>query len=117
MTTLTNSRTVNVFAGNTMDVPDEIEIVEEFPDSPPKGMIRWSILSKKGDTRLVWDNHHIAEINAAKDMFDDMTDPSGGGMKAYRVGADGKQSEVEMKSFDPHAEEVIFLPMPAVAGG
>ena len=35
----------------------------------------------------------------------------------FRVDASGKRSAEEMKTFDPHAEEVVFVPMPVAVGG
>jgi hypothetical protein len=39
------------------------------------------------------------------------------GLKPFRVGVDGKATSEVMDEFDPHAEEVIFLPQALVAGG
>jgi hypothetical protein len=117
MTTAFTDRTLEAFAGNKVEVPVNITILDkgvEFPEV--KGTCRWRVLSQKdGDSRLTWNNMNIAEINAAQDMFEDMIE--NGGMEAFKVGVDGQMSSEKMTEFDPHAEEVIFMPMKAIVGG
>jgi len=71
-------------------------------------------MSKDGDTRIVWNKFVLDEINQAKKTFEDLIKQ---GMVPHNVGLGGKASAQEMKKFDPTAEEVIFLPMQALAGG
>ena len=88
--------------------------------SVPENMIgegktnTYRILNSSGDDRISWDKNSLDELQEARRIF---YDSIAKGMKAYRVGEGGKKSSYEMKSFDPHAEEVIFVPMPAVVGG
>ncbi len=67
-----------------------------------------------GDKRVIWNCRVIQEIRAAKDMFLNLIKQ---GMMPFKVGRDGKRSSERMEEFDPVAEEVIFIPMPAVVGG
>jgi hypothetical protein len=70
--------------------------------------------AKDGDKRVVWCRNVIAEIAAAKQMFLDLISK---GMIPYKVGVDGRSTAEVMKEFDPVAEEVIFMPVQAIAGG
>ena len=70
---------------------------------------------KDGDKRVVWDSGSLAEIQAAKEMFDNLRKE---GLMPFRVGVGGKASAEEMTEFDPLAEQVLFLPgKRLVAGG
>ena len=69
---------------------------------------------KDGDKRVTWRRNSIPEIRAAKKMFMDL---HAQGMQAFKVGVDGKASVEMMKEFDPYAEEVVFMPLRAIAGG
>jgi len=79
-----------------------------------KGFGMFRILDQKeGDKRLVWNRLSLGDISEAHRMFDRFI---GEGLQAYRVGSDGKQGG-RMESFDPTAEEVLFLPIKLVVGG
>jgi len=123
------SRTIDCFAKQTYEIPPELLILDEenvegdFMEqcakesegmAPPDfGCFR--IMSQKdGDKRVVWCRRILSEIAAAKKMFLDLLSK---GMIPYKVGVGGKASSVVMKEFDPTAEEVIFMPVRAIAGG
>ena len=56
----------------SVEVPDGLEILDEG-QVRPKTAGQFSILTAKdGDKRVVWDRLHLAQINAAKRMFDDL---------------------------------------------
>jgi hypothetical protein len=81
----------------------------------PAGHFMFRILSQeKGDERLTWDSSSLRELQGAKEMFVNLIKK---GLKPFRVGVDGKATSEVMDEFDPHAEEVIFLPQALVAGG
>jgi len=94
------------------EVPDNLTILEEEDVPADCGIFR--IMTEEGDTRIVWNKFSIAEINDAQKAFQELIAK---GMMPYKVGVDGKPSSEEMKEFDPTAEEVVFLPMPMLAGG
>lgn len=94
-------------------IPEGLTVQDEAV--APKGYGMFRIMTKKdGDKRVVWNNRSLPEIQAAKSMFDSL---SSQGLTPYKVGSGGKASSAVMDEFDPLAEEVIFLPMRAVAGG
>jgi len=97
----------------SIDIPDELDIPEgDVQASEQVGVFR-VLTPKDGDKRITWDRMRMASINAARDMFNACI---GEGLVPYRIGADGKKSEI-MREFDPYAQEVIFIPQPAVIGG
>lgn len=121
------SRMIDCFAKETYEVPSELLILESEEHvlelsahakvlkvtTSDLGCFR--ILSQTdGDKRVVWCRRILAEIRAAKEMFLDLISK---GMVPYKVGVGGKASSVVMKEFDPTAEEVIFMPVRAIAGG
>jgi hypothetical protein len=81
---------------------------------PPKHGILHVVNWKDGDKRVVWDSGSLAEITAAKKMFDDLKKEK---LTPFRVGTNGKASPKEMDEFDPMAEQVIFLPLKLATGG
>lgn len=98
----------------SVTIPEELNILQDG-ENPQPNQICWRFLSQKdGDKRVVWDAHSIPEINAAKDMFQDLVSQ---GMTPYRVDPNGKASPEVMDEFDPTAEEVIFLPTKMIAAG
>jgi len=127
------SRVIDCFAKNTLEVPEALAVVPfdsfadleqgaladmlEFDDFPEDGNLQismFSIMSQTdGDKRVVWSRRVIAQIKAAKEMFLDLIKQ---GMQPYRVGRDGGPAE-KMIEFDPAAEEIIFMPIQAIAGG
>lgn len=122
------NRTIDCFAKETYEVPPELTIMGpgaelDFAAIASRLEIEASaenfgcfrIMSQAdGDRRIVWCRRVIAEIKAAKDMFLDLISK---GMVPYKVGVDGAATADVMDEFDPTAEEVIFMPVKAIAGG
>jgi hypothetical protein len=81
---------------------------------PPKHGIFRIINHKDGDKRVVWDSNSLADIRAAKEMFDDLKKK---GLTPFKVGIAGKALSDEMKEFDPMEEQVIFAPIKMARGG
>ena len=95
-------------------IPEELQIYTKRPPKKKKIGVMRVITIKDGDRRIVWDPMSIAEINAARKMFNDLVKQ---GMKPYQVGTDGSASAKVMRKFDPHAAECIFLPLGMICGG
>ena len=114
MTVVAEERVLQIFAGNEIKIPLILrEEEEDYEAIPDRGCFR-VMTAKDGDKRITWNRLVIPEIKAAKDMFMDLLSK---GMRAFHVGTDGEQSSREMNVFDPMAEEVIFMPVAAIAGG
>lgn len=97
----------------TISIPDSLRILEnEEPKQPNQGIFR-VLTPQDGDKRIVWDNMSIAEINEAKQMFDEL---KAKGLRPFTVGEDGKAIS-EVNQFDAHIGEIVFLPMRAVSAG
>ena len=97
-----------------IDVPENLRILEDG-ENPPEGFGVFRVMTPKdGDKRIVWDCRDMAQIGEAKAMFDKLIQE---GLVPYKVGLDGKATSEVMDEFDPHAEEVIFLPVALVTGG
>jgi hypothetical protein len=108
---------VQVINGGTLTVqvaiPKPLRVVDEITPPPNHGILQ--IMNQKdGDKRVVWDSNSLAEIRAAKEMFDDLVRK---GLEPYRVGHGGKAGLDKMSEFDPMAEQVMFLPMKLAGGG
>jgi chlorite dismutase len=97
---------------------DSIEIIEiqalEDNQEVPENHYCFRILSHKGDERLVWDSRSLVQLNEAKQTFLSLIKK---GMTPYHVGIGGKVTSEIMREFNPHAEEVIFVPTRAIVGG
>ena len=114
MTTIEFSAVRGSRVAETLDVPEDITVLDDG-QAVPQGNNLFRILSpQKGDERLTWNSRSLAELQAAKQLFVDLIKK---GLKPFRVGVDGKATADAMSEFDPHAEEVIFLPQALVAGG
>jgi len=98
---------------NQYEVPENLTVLDDNETIPPESCV-FRVMSEKGDTRIVWNKKNIPEINDAKKTFQDLIAQ---GMVPHRVGINGKATSEEMSEFDPTAEEVIFLPVPVLAGG
>lgn len=88
----------------------------ESPTDKPKpfhGVMR-VMTPQDGDKRVTWDSRDFTQIREAKEMFDKCVAE---GLVPYCVDTLGKASPQVMTDFDPHAEEVIFLPIRQVVGG
>lgn len=68
----------------------------------------------KGDERLTWDSTSLAELQQARKLFIDLVKQ---GLTPYRVGLNGDTTAEVMDEFDPHAEEVIFMPTATLVVG
>ena len=127
-----SERTIDCFAKQTYEVPDTLHVLgsnespEQVLEHLPRQVLQglqvsaadfgcFRIMSQEdGDKRVVWCRKVIAEISAAKQMFMDLLSK---GMIPYKVGVGGQATSVVMDEFDPTAEEVIFMPVQAIAGG
>jgi hypothetical protein len=79
--------------------------VEEIEVPEGHGLI--STLDKSGDVRHMWDRNNADEVEAARNLFNDLT--GDGGHIAYKaVGKKGRQGEV-IRTFDPGAERIILV--------
>lgn len=99
----------------TPSLDAELDKIYNEMNCDPKHIRTFRIMTPNdGDKRVIWNCRVIREIKAAKDMFLNLIKQ---GMMPFRVGVDGKRSSERMEEFDPIAEEVVFIPMPAVVGG
>lgn len=69
------------------------------------------IMDRSGDTRQTFDTTNATELTAAEDRFKELT---GSGFRAAKLSDDGSPGQL-LKSFDPTAERVLFIP--ALQGG
>ena len=94
-------------------IPAPLQVLDGVIPPPKHGVLH--IMNRRdGDKRVVWDSGCLAEIRAAKEMFDDLRKK---GLTPYKVGTGGKASSQEMEEFDPMAEQIMFLPLKLAAGG
>jgi hypothetical protein len=112
--TIELSTLANTTVKETIEVPDGIRIMEDEDVLPPNHFVFRILSQEKGDERLTWDSLSLRELQAAKQMFINLIKK---GLKPFRVGINGEATSEAMSEFDPHAEEVIFLPQALVAGG
>jgi hypothetical protein len=108
---------ITIVAGSNLKdkfaVPAELHVLEDERPANHDRMFR--ILSQdKGDDRITWDSRSLPDIRAAKKTFLDLVKK---GLKPFKVDPSGKATTRAMREFDPLAEEVVFLPQAAVAGG
>jgi hypothetical protein len=95
-------------------IPSVLRVLER-EETLPKGFGLFRVLTAKdGDKRVTWDSRSFEQITEAKSMFDDLVSK---GQVPYKVGLNGKATSEVMTEFDPHAEEIIFLPVPMLTGG
>jgi len=94
-------------------VPEPLRVLDGVVP-PPKHGVFHIVNRKDGDKRVVWDSGSLADIRAAKQMFDDLRKQ---GLTPYEVGTGGRASSQIMDEFDPMAEQVMFLPLKLAAGG
>lgn len=70
-------------------------------------MAEMAIMSRDGDTKLIWDKDNEHEVENAKRTFDDL---KAKGFLAYKVeGRRGEKGEL-LREFDPEAEKLIMAP-------
>ncbi|MFA5766864.1 MAG: hypothetical protein WC919_02995 [Candidatus Paceibacterota bacterium] len=108
---------VPVIDGSTSTVkvaiPKPLHVLDGAIPPPNHGVLH-IMNPKDGDKRIVWDSGSLAEIRAAKEMFDDLVEK---GLSPFRVGTNGKASSDKMQEFDPMAEQVIFIPVKLARAG
>jgi hypothetical protein len=98
-----------------INIPDGLTVLDKPQEKAPEGFGCFRVMTPKdGDKRVIWDNTSFEQIREAKEMFDELVEE---GLCPYRVGVNGRASADVMDEFDPHAEEIIFMPIAAVAGG
>ncbi len=112
-TDVLEKRSIETFTHKKVDIPDNLRILQDG-ESIGEGECVFRILGKEGDRRIVWNSSSIPEINDACSLFKNLIKE---GMVPYRVGVGGRTSADVMTEFDPHAGEVIFMPMKAIRGG
>lgn len=111
---------LRLFHGNTqmgieIDIPASLGLMNDAKaKAPPFHGVMRVMTPKDGDKRVTWDSRDFTQIREAKEMFDKCVTQ---GLVPYRVGVGGKATCEVMSEFDPHAEEIIFLPIQAVVGG
>ena len=114
MPTMTEPQTIKTFSNKEIPIPDDLHVLEDGFE-PQDGHCLFRIMTQEdGDKRVTWDRGKIPEINSAKDMFTKLVKE---GMVPFKVGSGGGASSEVMSEFDPAAEEVIFMPVRAIAGG
>lgn len=75
-------------------------------------MAEMAIMSRDGDSKLIWDKDNPDEVENARRTFDELKKK---GFIAYKVeGRKGEKGEV-LRAFDPDAERLIMAP-PMVGG-
>lgn len=99
----------------SVEIPSKIKFLEDGQQLE-KGRHCIRIMHPdKGDERLTWDSTSLIEIQQAKKLFINLVKQ---GLTPYHVGLNGQSSAKVMEEFNPHAEEVIFMPTATlVAGG
>lgn len=114
MNSITLTLVQNTRLAEQVELPPGISVMgQNFAVQPYHRVFR--ILDpKRGDERLVWDSRNFSDLKAARQMFIEFIKK---GLTPFRVGLNGKATAEVMREFDPTAEEVIFLPTMAVAGG
>ncbi len=97
-----------------IEIPEGLTLLERGAARPADGRVFRIMTPDAGDERLVWDSKILKEIIAAKKFFQKMVAK---GFKPFRCDAKGKALPQVMKRFEADAEEIVFLPEMAVAGG
>lgn len=69
------------------------------------------IIDITGDTKIIWDSTKQAEVDNARQTFDNLRKKK---YNAYSVKKDGEKGSV-ITEFDPEAEKIIMAP--PMAGG
>jgi hypothetical protein len=114
---MTNFVDVPVFDGCVLTVqvpiPEPLRVLDGAVPPPKHGVLH-IMNPKDGDKRIIWDSSSLAQIRAAKEMFDRLVKE---GLEPYCVGVGGKASVKKMEEFDPMAEQVIFMPRKLAGGG
>lgn len=69
------------------------------------------VIDMTGDTKIIWDSSKQAEVDNARQTFDNLRKKK---YNAYSVKKDGEKGSV-ITEFDPEAEKIIMAP--PMAGG
>lgn len=72
---------------------------------------RLEVMGKQGDLKYMWDKNNKAEVDIAKQQFEDLQKK---GYRAFKVNKDGTKGEL-IRKFDPDLERIIMSP-PLVGG-
>jgi len=82
-------------------------------DSPkPKYTGEMAVMGKEGDTKHMWDKTKPVEVNRARELFDGFIKD---GYTAFSVAGEKGDKDKQVRTFDPNAERLIFVP-PVQAG-
>lgn len=100
--------------GFKMDIPESIRLLKDGETLSTGQCVMRIPTPDHGDERVVWDSGDFEQIRDAKEVFDKLVQQ---GLVPHRVGINGKATSEVMDEFDPHAEEIIFLPIHLVVGG
>jgi hypothetical protein len=65
-----------------------------------------NVMNRTGHTKHIWNKDVEDEVEAARDIFDTLTEK---GYRAFNVKKDG-ESGTRMDRFDPTAEKMILAP-------
>jgi len=84
-------------------IPDELLILGQGQEPTENQHCLRFLTPEDGDKRVVWDRFSLADIRAAREMFEDFMDK---GIRIFAVGEDGGPVN-EMKDFDAFAEEFL----------
>ena len=71
-----------------------------------------AIMGKEGDTKIIWDKSKRVEVDNARANFDRLIKE---GYTAFSVAGDKGDKDKQIRTFDPDAERLIFVP-PVQAG-
>ena len=79
-----------------------------FADVPP-GKHAFAVMGQAGDTKTMWDPNNADEVDNARAQFDRLVNSKR--FSAFRVSNEDPNKKGErMRSFDPAAGRVIFVP-------
>jgi hypothetical protein len=96
-------------------IPDGLREVDQYGSVAPGHCTISVPTPQDGDKRFAWDPNHIGEIHEAKAFFDACVAE---GLVPYHIdSASGEATSTVMKEFDPHAGQVVFLPVVLVKAG
>lgn len=91
-------------------IPNEMALDDDatFGDVPP-GKNAMAIMGQAGDTKTMWDPNNADEVEANRALFDRLVGTKK--FSAFRVSSeDHNKTGERMKTFDPKAGRIIFVP-------
>jgi hypothetical protein len=80
--------------------------------TPKPKLGEMAIMGKEGDTKIIWDKSKRVEVDNARANFDRLIKE---GYTAFSVAGDKGDKDKQIRTFDPDAERLIFVP-PVQAG-